>query len=278
MNTIPALDHLEQELVAAIHRDQAAAGAQHRFTGRRKIFTTGGLILAGGLAATVTAVTVLGGPPAGDRNKPSYGAQSAAALVSFTSRTDGVRIVFKDLHADASAINAELRRHDIPLTVTFTPASPSKAGKPLAVLGRGGAGALSQLKYTRSATADRDILAVTVPNDLTGRNELFVGRRALPGEQYAASGDAEAPGEALHCHPVVGKLVSEALPQFAAAQVTVSWRTKDGHSASLDEVKSDYVTSVTSLSATTVVAATAASSGGGEHQASDGGLPADCRG
>jgi alpha-1,2-mannosyltransferase len=141
-----------------------------------------------------------------------------------------LRIVFADLHADPAAVNAELRRRHLGLTLTFQPTSPSLVGTPLgaSVATDGQFERLAATFEHRPGSSDPDgVVAVTVPADLRGDVLLFVGRPARPGENYASTpqGGAEAPGEVLHCHPVRGLRVAQSLHQFAAAGVTPVWRT-----------------------------------------------------
>jgi alpha-1,2-mannosyltransferase len=147
-----------------------------------------------------------------------------------------LRVVFADLHADPTAINAELRRRHLGLAIQFLPTSPSLVGSPFGESVAAGAQydrLASNFEYRPGSSGPEGVVAVTVPADLRGDVLLFVGRPARPGEDYSSTpqGGAEAPGEALHCHPVRGLRVARSLDQFAAAGVTPVWRT-DG----LDDV------------------------------------------
>jgi alpha-1,2-mannosyltransferase len=169
------------------------------------------------------------------------------------SPATALRIVFADLRADPSAVNAELRRRHLGLAIQFLPTSPSLVG---VRLGESASADVqmdrleSGLEYRQGSTAATDVVAVKVPADLRGEVLLFVGRPARPGENYASTtpGGAEAPGEALHCHPVRGLRVAQSLDRFAAAGVEPLWRTggtdDDPSGVPYSRVKNGYIVGV----------------------------------
>jgi hypothetical protein len=69
---------------------------------------------------------------------------------------------------------------------------------------------------------------VDIPATFTGSGSIILGRPAQPGEQYAATGSAFAPGETLHCSGLIDAQVAAAEPILAADGITVTWTAPTG--------------------------------------------------
>ncbi|MFZ0158089.1 MAG: hypothetical protein WAL50_03580 [Kineosporiaceae bacterium] len=148
-----------------------------------------------------------------------------------------VRIVFSELQADPVAVNRALRSQHLAVEVSFLPVSPSLVNNPIgASVASGAEDDQLAFEYPPGHTEPSDAFAVTVPPDLRGVIQLFVGRKATPGENYASTptGGAEAPGEALHSHPVTGLHANQAASRLSTAGMTPIWRVDERDAGSLD--------------------------------------------
>jgi hypothetical protein len=156
------------------------------------------------------------------------GPDSAAAIeaMSFVKENGTITVIIKNLYADTSWYNADLARHHLDITLHLAPTPPSLVGF------IGLAATYGQYNRIRpiSAPGSCDLsgtdcqIGFTVPADFTGKADMWIGRPARPGEQYAYGGSAFNRGEPLHglADQIVGHRVSEVLPLFAQHHVTVA--------------------------------------------------------
>lgn len=237
MSGIPALDALEDQLVAAVARSQAQAARSARRTPFR--LGAGGLVVAG-----LTTALVLG-PPDSAPGGPLFSPTAARAAVTVTTRADDLRITFGAPAADPRDVQAALDAAGVGARVTFVPSSPSLVGE--LVVSGGSSEAARRLRHTyrEGQEATGDVVALDIPRDVADEVEIAIGRRARPGELFTSSAASAAmPGEALHCVPVDGR-VGDLLPGLAATGVVLRWRDPDGEDATADEVLDEYVNATT---------------------------------
>jgi hypothetical protein len=244
MTDISALDRLGDALQEAVARHQATPAA-HRHRHRRRIRWR---VLAGVAAATLVVAVALALAPAGTPGAPEL----AAAKVTVHKTSDRYDIRLANVLADPRAIQEVLRRDGLEVTIQFVPASPSAVGK----LGVGQTGSLSacrstqrprvtvrdnrsgkilgcgllrdprgvSLVYRQGASVGDDVVAVQVKLPFRDALQLTIGRRARPGERYAAGrADATAPGEALHCADIHGRRVRDILPELQRRHLRAHW-------------------------------------------------------
>src|SRR5438105_2140487 len=211
--------------------------------------------------AAVVAAAVAGlvfGLPALLPSGAPGGARRAAAAVSFTNDGRYIVAVITDPQADSADLRAAFQQHGLDIALQLLPVSPSLVGKVVFEDDSAdGNGSAIETLYDPNAgcTTPGGLecpIGLRIPVDFTGHATIALGRAAQPGEVYASSNDAWAPGEALHCSGLLGMTVQQALPVLAQRGLTAVWRSTD---ASIDNgngidpaIISDlYVTEATPL-------------------------------
>jgi len=140
--------------------------------------------VAATLAVAVLAVALTGLLP--EVGTPAYAVRHLPG---------GLLEVSWDGELDGDVLAATLRAYDIEVQVESEPTSPSQVGKVagLGPLEAQGAAAFEWGEATSTFTLD--------PAAFVGTFYVLVSRAAEPGERYAATVDAFAPGEILHGFP-----------------------------------------------------------------------------
>ncbi len=248
--SIPVLDRVEDQLVAALYRQQAAENAiRHRRPTVR--------IAAAGLAtAGLAGVMVVGVPGSEPSSSIPFTAQPALAEVMVDRDGERVTLTFGELWADPRNVAAALAEAGVTGKVTFVPSSPSLVGR-LVALGesRAAAGQIS-MEYDDGDAVSNDIVSLSFPASLTDDIQVVIGRRAVDGELYTSSAaDATAPDEALHCVTVYGS-VRDVLPALQASGVKLHWVNSSYEPTSPGEVMDEYVIDAIPMAANEVKIAT----------------------
>jgi hypothetical protein len=189
---------------------------------RRLALLAAGTVALAAVAGLTVAVT--------DRGDTGPGSAAAIQAMSFTRENGTIRVVIKNLYADTSWYNADLARHHLDITLHLAPTPPSLVGFIDGVSGSGtGADPLAEIKPI-SAPGSCGLggtncqIGFTVPVGFRGKVDMWIGRPARPGEQYAEGGSAFNRGEPLYglSDQIIGRRVSEVLPVLAAHHVTVA--------------------------------------------------------
>jgi hypothetical protein len=216
-------EHLMSELIMRREVERAAAGHDHQrssarpsvfpliSSGRRRLFLTGAVAAA--TVAISVAWSVVGGP--------SGQGPAAFAVTPLDSSTLLVKVV--DSQVGADAMNDQLHRAGIALTVHTVPASPQLVGRWLEV----GADAKvpGALADDIADQALNKATALVVPRSFPGQLTLVVGRSARPGEQLQVQGtpNALAPGGLLACLHLHGSDPATAARALGSAGWKVQW-------------------------------------------------------
>ncbi|MBN6056150.1 hypothetical protein JYK22_29755, partial [Nonomuraea sp. RK-328] len=140
-------------------------------------------------------------------------------------KEDGYYIIeVKDLYADPSKYEAQLREAGLDVTLRVIPSTPAFVGSILPT----------------SPTEDRYLdeiktidqpgdcgrmggcpIGLKIPENFRGPAEITLGREARPGEQFENGTSIDALGEPLHCLPYVGRTVAEVRGMLQERGVTV---------------------------------------------------------
>lgn len=169
------------------------------------------------------------------------GPNSSAAIeaMSFVKENGTITVIIKNLDADTSWYNADLARHHLDITLHLAPTPPSLVGFiGLTSVDGATAGDYVAIKpINRPGSCDVSgsdcQIGFTVPVDFKGQANMWIGRPARPGEQYAYEGSAFNRGEPLYGlkgqifdHPL-----SEVLPLLGQHHVTVAQCREQGPGA-----------------------------------------------
>jgi hypothetical protein len=154
-----------------------------------------------------------------------------ASVLSITRHGGYLDVIVRNPVADPKRYRAEFAKYHLDISLRLVPASPSIVGsvvyadypagkhgiEPITAVGKcytGGGGNICPV-------------GVRVPLTFHGSATLVFGRAAKPGERYASTGPATAPGEAMHGLNFVGKTVAQVLAMLARRGVTVpQWRVQ----------------------------------------------------
>lgn len=194
-----------------------------------------GIALAGTLAAAFLLIITIGDP--GSTVGPvSIGPGNAQAL-TFITRGRYLIVRVRNPLADPARYRAEFAAHDLNITLQLVPASPSIVG---AVVYFGGTdtGQITPItavgKCFTGGGGNQCPVGVRIPADFHGSADVAFARAARPGEQYESSGQATAPGEAMHGLRFKGRTVATVLALLRARHVTAPqyrWQTAHGAKA-----------------------------------------------
>ncbi|MFC4115150.1 hypothetical protein [Nonomuraea zeae] len=143
----------------------------------------------------------------------------AAAALDIERVDDHYVITVKDLMADPSVYQSELKARGLDITLTLTPTSQSLAGSLFVLTG------LDPLRSGEPTAANGPITAINapgpchrfggcptglkVPVGFGGKAEVILGRQAQPGEKYDMPPGIGISGEPLYCVDYVNKNVAE---------------------------------------------------------------------
>lgn len=209
----PAAQALLREVTAMDHDAQARAS---RVSGgvrsRRRLIPV--VAAAAGVTALVFALTIALRP-----------APPAAAAVQF--RTSGQYIVATVVnpYAAEQQLDAAFAAHGLQITLKLVPVSPSLVGS---VVYMGSSADASQIgvlySKTKQAPGGPLPIGLRIPVDFRGSADIVLGRAARAGETYVSTGDAFAPGEALHGSGLLGMQVSAALAKLRQLGLSAQWR------------------------------------------------------
>ena len=207
------------------------AGSPPTRSGRRRlalIWTP----VAAGLAAAAVIVAVAGGAAPAKARHPGRAAGSIAqggtarltAVLSFTTSGRYITVKVVNPLADASRYRDEFAAHHLKVTLTLVPASPSIVGT-LVSFSESSGGDITPITapgkcYTGGGGSACPV-GVRIPAGFRGQAELVFGRAAKPGEQYASTASATAPGEVMHGMTVDGLTVTRVLAMLRQRDVTV---------------------------------------------------------
>jgi hypothetical protein len=181
---------------------------------------------AAGLAAAVLILTSAGHP--GQRIGPVPVGPPAAQALSFTIRGGYIIVTVRgNPDADAARYNAEFAARHLNIRLRLVPASPSIVGT---LVYYDGPPAMTPIMargrcYTGGGACP---VGVRVPLSFRGQAHLYFGRAARPGEQFASTGQATAPGEVMHGMHVQGQTVARVVAGLAARHATVAWFSNNG--------------------------------------------------
>ncbi len=207
----PAAQALLQEVVAMDH-DATESRASRRVRQRRRLVFA--VAAAAGVAALLFALTVALRPT-----------PPAAAAVRFQTSGDYIVATVVDPYAAEQQLDAAFAAHGLHITLKLVPVSPSMVGS---VVYMGSSADASQIgvlySKTKQAPGGPLPIGLRIPIDFKGSADIVLGRAAKPGETYVSTGDAFAPGEALHGSGLMGMTVSEALVKLKALGLTAQWR------------------------------------------------------
>lgn len=246
MSRIPALDRLGDALEEAVAREQATRARAHRRRRRARW-------LAAGLAAAAGLAVVLGVGPRGGSEGPGQVAgplrvDPASAEVTVRATAGEYVIRVGNVLADPEAVREALRRHNLDVQITFSPASPSSVGKLNVSFDTHGYLKRNRVRweYGRGDGVNGDFVAVRIPLDYRGQMGLDFGRRARPGEQYnSAALSAQLPGEVLHCAEAEGWRVRDVLATLDRLGVYAIWRDPGNRTVPVGEVLDRWISSST---------------------------------
>ncbi|RJL31954.1 hypothetical protein D5H75_16035 [Bailinhaonella thermotolerans] len=142
-----------------------------------------------------------GSDPAATTGRPGIGPQAAAAAtLRFEPTGDGgYKVTVKDLYADPERYRAEFRKRGFDIRLSFTPASPSLAGRLVFAEDPGTGKPIEHVIKDCDSPGGGCAVSLKIPAGYRGPGALGFARPAKPGEQYSSAGLADAPGELLHC-------------------------------------------------------------------------------
>lgn len=186
---------------------------------RRRVLFVGAPLLAAGATAAVVASVVLSGSPGGGHSEPI---NARAAALSFSTQHGYLLVKVRDPLADPKRYKKEFAAHGMKIDLSLVPASPSVVGTVV----------MSDLPPSvKTVSAKGDCfdggggpcpVGVKIPLGFRGTGTIVFGRAARPGEKYASTKSAFAPGEELHCVDLRGRTVDEALRMLSRKKVTVA--------------------------------------------------------
>ncbi|GAA0925331.1 hypothetical protein [Nonomuraea longicatena] len=147
--------------------------------------------------------------------------QAPAAAALDIERVDGYHVItVKDLMADPSVYESELKARGLDITLTVTPTSANLAGSIFVMTDD-----LDPLRSGEPVAAKGTITAISapgpchrfggcptglkVPLDFEGKAEVILGRQAEAGEKYAMPPGIGMFGEPLYCVDYVNKNVAD---------------------------------------------------------------------
>ncbi|TVZ01160.1 hypothetical protein EAS64_33275 [Trebonia kvetii] len=195
---------------------------------RSLVLLTAVPVVLAALAACLVTVTYRSGD---DPDSPA-----AIEAMSFIKENGTITVVIKNLYADTSWYNADLARHHLDITVRLAPTPPSLVGFIGSTsFGRTASGHSDEIKPI-SAPGSCDLggtdcqIGFTVPAGFQGEVDMWIGRPARPGEQYAYAGSAFNRGEPLY--GLTGQIfdhpLNEVLPLLARHHITVAQCREEG--------------------------------------------------
>lgn len=172
-------------------------------------------IVAVAACVTLTATASVGLLVANHPSRPLPKVQ----LVDFTTQNGDVIATITDPSAAVSQLDAAFIAYGLHISVTALPVSPSLVGSII----------YTDAPVIRSMQAGTCVgggctVGLVIPKDFHANASVVVGRAAQPGETYASTEDAFAPGEVLHCSGIQNEQVAQVLPVLQAKRLVVSWR------------------------------------------------------
>ena len=170
-----------------------------RGAAREQLVTRPSRRLRPALAALVVGATLIGVPLVLlDSSTPANAASSGEVIAVISNRSHAV-----------GQLESVFRSHHFNIEVEDEPSSPTRVGSILAVrAGPEKAGenvVLREIPGPCVGGAPGCIDAIAVPLHYTGKAQVFVGRRAKPGERYFASVSVLCPGETWRHGGILGK-------------------------------------------------------------------------
>jgi hypothetical protein len=162
-----------------------------RGAAREQLVTRPSRRLRPALAALVVGATLIGVPLVLlDSSTPANAASSGEVVAVISNRSDAV-----------GQLESVFRSHHFSIEVEEEPSSPARVGSILAVEVRpekaSGQAVLREVAGPCVGGVPGCIDAIAVPRHYTGKAQIFVGRRAKPGEAYFASANILCPGETM---------------------------------------------------------------------------------
>lgn len=179
-----------------------------------------GIPVTAALAVALLVVTSLGRP--GQRVGPVTVGPPAAQALSFSRHGGAIIVRVRDPLADPARYRAEFARHHLRIALKLVPASPSLVGTVVYLSGDITPITAHGKCYTGGGGAACPV-GVWVPAAFHGSAQVVFGRAARPGEQYASSASAFAPGEVMHGMRVTGHTVAQVLAMLRQRGVSVPW-------------------------------------------------------
>ncbi|MFI7231500.1 hypothetical protein ACIBO5_50580 [Nonomuraea angiospora] len=157
----------------------------------------------------------------------------ASAALDIELVDDHYVITVKDLLAEPEVYQRELRARGLDITLNLVPTSASQTGQMIVI------NDMDRLRSGKPVPDDGPITTIDapglcerfaacpvglkVPVDFDKKAEVFLGRRALPGERYKMPPGIALPGEPLHCVDYVNKSVAEISALLRERGVTPSY-------------------------------------------------------
>jgi len=184
-----------------------------------------GMLLGGSLAAAAAgaaAALVLGGASPAANPLPT----AAAKALTFTVNDGYITVIVKNPYADPDWYNADFKKHHLNVTLRMSPVSPSLVGQVIFTdESPSGAGkqitAITAKDCQSGGAGDECPVGIKVPLNFSGQYDVYFGRAARPGEQYATVGSAFAPTEALHgMKYIIGQPLSTVLTELGSRHLT----------------------------------------------------------
>lgn len=192
---------------------------------RRRWLPRLGAPLATAAVAAAAALVFVYGMPA-HRHAANGPAAARPAALTFSAQGRYLVVRVRDPLADPARYRREFAAHGMHIDLRLVPASPSVVGTVVE----------SELPASITTIPARGKcfsgggacpVGVKIPLDYHGGGAITFGRAARPGEQYASTNSAFAPGEALHCVDIRGRTVDDALRMLQRHKVRVALFHRD---------------------------------------------------
>lgn len=197
--------------------------------------------VAAGLAAVTVVLATAGQPapvrlpgaahqsavashPATGHASQNSGTTQLTAALSFSTSGGYITVRVVNPLADPSRYRAEFTQHHLNISLSLVPVSPSLVGT-LVYFSEPSSGGITPITakgrcYTGGGGSACPV-AVRISDSFRGQAQIVFGRAARPGEQYASTASASAPGEVMHGMTFRGKTVTQVLAMLRQRHVTV---------------------------------------------------------
>jgi hypothetical protein len=220
---------------------------------RRRIRVVAVAAAAALVVAAVVTVSQRGTPSTPTKSVQSkhHNTLPDMSLVDFSTESNGDIVAqITDPDAAASQLDAVFAAHDLDISVTVLPVSPSLVGT---IVYDDGSDFQPIHAGSCQAGGTQCTVGFVIPANFTGHADVAVGRSANPGEAYQSADSSFGADEALHCAGVFNQPVSVAAPIVAAKGLTAEWRVGISSTNLSTAPAGDYVVGGIPISSTTVM-------------------------